>query len=65
MIIYQHDYCVKIKTTSIAQRTEMRIWCKDHIGEAIKHWSYSYSDDTAYFYFSKESDATLFKLTWA
>jgi len=65
MNVYQHEYCVKIETTSVNERSEMRIWCKDNVGDSVKTWGYNYSVDTAYFYFAKEADALLFKLTWA
>ncbi len=64
MKVYQHEYCVKVETTSMGQRTEMRIWCKDNVGEPVKTWGYAYDVNTAYFYFANKDDETLFKLTW-
>lgn len=64
VIVHQHEFCVKVENTSMDDRSEMRRWCKDNVGEGVKHWGYNYSIHNAYFYFAKETDATLFKLTW-
>lgn len=65
MMLYYHNFPVTVINVSMDQRTEMKLWCKDNVGESVRDWSYTYDlSGSATFYFSTNESATLFKLAW-
>lgn len=65
MMLYRHNFPVKLHNVSMDQRTEMKLWCKDNVGDPIKTWSYTYDlSGDATFHFNTIENAILFKLAW-